>query len=72
MGLEPERLQIGYCSAAEGQRFQRMAIRIDKEIRELGPSPLRSYAKSNYEKAQARLEKKRKLQARRKSKSKKK
>lgn len=33
---------FGYCSAAEGQKFQNAAIEFDKVIRELGPSPLRS------------------------------
>lgn len=33
---------FGYCSAAEGQKFQNTAIEFDKVIRELGPSPLRS------------------------------
>jgi len=41
MGLSEERLKYGYCSAAEGQKFQREATEFDKVIRELGPSPLR-------------------------------
>lgn len=32
---------MGYCSAAEGQKFQQTAIKFDKVIRDLGPSPLR-------------------------------
>jgi len=32
---------MGFCSAAEGQKFQLEAIEFDKLIRELGPSPLR-------------------------------
>jgi hypothetical protein len=31
-----------FCSSAEGAKFQKVANEFDKEIRELGPSPLRS------------------------------
>ena len=41
MGLSENRVQLGYCTAAEGQKFQQEAIKFDKVIRELGPSPLR-------------------------------
>jgi len=41
VGVSPERIKIIYCTAAEGQKFQREAIEIDKTIRKLGPSPLR-------------------------------
>jgi F420-non-reducing hydrogenase iron-sulfur subunit len=41
MGLEEERLKFGYCTAAEGQKFQREATEFDKLIRSLGPSPLK-------------------------------
>ena len=41
VGMSPERIKIIYCTAAEGQKFQREAIEIDKTIRKLGPSPLR-------------------------------
>jgi F420-non-reducing hydrogenase iron-sulfur subunit len=58
MGLEPERIQIAYCSAAEGERFKNTASKMDKKIRELGPSPLRSLAFDNHFKAQERLLKK--------------
>jgi hypothetical protein len=30
-----------YCTAAEGQKFQKEATEYDKEIRKLGPSPAR-------------------------------
>ncbi|NHJ26230.1 MAG: methyl-viologen-reducing hydrogenase delta subunit [Candidatus Lokiarchaeota archaeon] len=33
---------FGYCTAAEGQKFQREATKFDKVIRELGPSPFKS------------------------------
>jgi F420-non-reducing hydrogenase iron-sulfur subunit len=42
MGLEEERLKLSYCSAAEGQKFQREATEFDKVIRTLGPSPFKS------------------------------
>lgn len=42
MGLEEARLRFGFCSAAEGQKFQREATEFDKVIRSLGPSPIRS------------------------------
>ena len=41
IGLDEKRLMMGYCSAAEGQKFQQTAIEFDKVIRQLGPSPLR-------------------------------
>ncbi len=42
MGVEPERIRIEWCTAAEGQKFQKTAIEFDKVIKKLGPSPLRS------------------------------
>jgi coenzyme F420-reducing hydrogenase delta subunit len=42
MGLSEKRIRIAWCSAAEGQKFQKAAMDFDKEIKELGPSPLRS------------------------------
>ena len=44
IGVEPERLQMNYCTAAEGQKFQNEAKEFDKLIRELGPSPLKGGA----------------------------
>jgi F420-non-reducing hydrogenase iron-sulfur subunit len=41
MGLSEKRLKMAWCSAAEGQKFQKAATEFDKEIQELGPSPLR-------------------------------
>lgn len=41
IGLNEKRIMMGYCTAAEGQKFQQTAIKFDKVIRELGPSPLR-------------------------------
>ncbi len=33
---------MSYCTAAEGQKFQKDAIEFDKLINELGPSPLKA------------------------------
>ena len=44
VGLEPERISMHYCSAAEGQRFQKTIIDMAAKITELGPSPLRKLA----------------------------
>ena len=41
VGLDEKRIMIQWCTAAEGQKYQKEAIRFDKIIRELGPSPLR-------------------------------
>lgn len=49
-GIEPERLKMVYCSSAEGAKFQKVAIEFDKEIIELGPSPLRSKSKNSSKK----------------------
>ena len=37
MGIEPQRLQLVWASAAEGERFAREMERIVDEVRELGP-----------------------------------
>jgi len=39
--VSEERLKIAYCTAAEGQKFQKVATEFDKVIKKLGPSPLR-------------------------------
>ena len=44
VGLETERLQMHYCSAAEGQKFQKTMVKMSAEITALGPSPLRKLA----------------------------
>ena len=41
MGISERRIKMDYCTAAEGQKFAIDAAVFDKEIRELGPSPLR-------------------------------
>jgi coenzyme F420-reducing hydrogenase delta subunit len=32
---------FGFCTAAEGQKFQREATEFDKVIRQLGPNPFK-------------------------------
>ena len=40
LGIESDRLRLGWISAAEGARFARLMTEFTSEIRELGPSPL--------------------------------
>jgi len=42
LGIEPERLRLEWVSAAEGDRFARVIKEMTKEIKELGPSPLKN------------------------------
>ena len=42
VGLNPDRIKMIHCTAAEGQKYQQDMIKYDKEIRKLGPSPLRT------------------------------
>lgn len=41
-GIEPERLRLEWCSAAEGAKFAREVTDFTAKLKELGPSPLRS------------------------------
>lgn len=45
---------MGYCTAAEGQKFQITATEFDKLIRELGPSPLKTKGGVQKPKAKAK------------------
>jgi len=40
IGLSDKRVKMEYCSSAEGQKFQQVAINYDKLIRNLGKNPL--------------------------------
>lgn len=40
MGLSDKRVKMEYCSSAEGQKFQQVAINFDKLIRNIGKNPL--------------------------------
>ena len=44
---------MGYCTAAEGQKFQKEATQFDKEIKELGQSPLKSKGGTTKKEAKA-------------------
>lgn len=53
MGLSEERIMFGYCTAAEGQKFQQEAIKFDKLIQKLGPNPLKTKDSPTTKKAKA-------------------
>lgn len=42
IGLDECRVQMRYCSAAEGEKFAKMAREITDEILKLGPNPLKN------------------------------
>jgi len=42
LGIEPERLRLEWVSAAEGDRFARVIKEMTKEIKGLGPSPIKN------------------------------
>lgn len=41
LNMDPERLEIGFASSSEGQRFASMMTDFVEKIRKLGPNPLR-------------------------------
>jgi len=41
LDIDPERLEIGFASSSEGQRFAEMMTNFVEKIRRLGPNPLR-------------------------------
>lgn len=41
VGLEPERVRLGWVSASEGKRFADTVDEFTKTIKGLGPNPLR-------------------------------
>jgi heterodisulfide reductase subunit A len=42
IGIDPERLEIGFASSSEGQKFATMMTNFVERIRKLGPNPLRT------------------------------
>jgi len=42
LGLDPERLRLEWVSASEGDRFAMVIKDMTKELKKLGPSPLRA------------------------------
>ena len=41
LGIDPERLEIGFAASSEGQKFATMTTNFAKKIEKLGPNPLR-------------------------------
>jgi Methyl-viologen-reducing hydrogenase, delta subunit len=54
MGLERERLQMIFISAAEGERFKNLSVQMDAQIRKLGPNPIRVIQRDLKQKALAK------------------
>lgn len=42
VGIDDNRIKMDFCSAAEGQKFQRVVSEFDKKINELGPNPIKN------------------------------
>jgi len=42
-GIEPERFRLEWVSASEGQRFAQVVQEMTEKVRQLGPSPFRTY-----------------------------
>ena len=47
LGIDPERLEIGFASSSEGQKFATMMTDFVEKIRKLGPNPLRIKEEGN-------------------------
>ena len=56
-GLNPERIQMFHCSAAEGQKFQQEVTRISEVIENLGNNPVKQ-SDSKKEKEDVKAKKK--------------
>jgi len=56
-GLNPERIQMFHCSAAEGQKFQQEVTRISEVIENLGNNPVKQSG-SNKENKEDKVKKK--------------
>ena len=59
LGISPERIQMFYCTAAEGQRFQNEVTRISEIIKKLGSNPIKKFLSSEKE-AEDSIKKKKK------------
>lgn len=42
MGVDGQRVMMKFCSAAEGQRFQRLVTEFCEKVKKIGPSPFRA------------------------------
>ena len=40
MGVEPERVQVSWCSASEGDKFAKVVTEVTERLRETGPNQL--------------------------------
>ncbi|MFO7773760.1 MAG: hydrogenase iron-sulfur subunit [Dehalococcoidia bacterium] len=40
MGIEPERIQVSWCSASEGSRFAEVVNGVTAEVKQIGPNRL--------------------------------
>ncbi|MFO7995966.1 MAG: hydrogenase iron-sulfur subunit [Dehalococcoidia bacterium] len=40
MGIEPERIQVSWCSASEGSRFAEVVNGVTAEVKQMGPNRL--------------------------------
>lgn len=40
MGVEPQRIQVGWVSASEGQKFAEVVTEVTKEVKGIGPNRL--------------------------------
>jgi coenzyme F420-reducing hydrogenase delta subunit len=40
IGIEPQRVQIGWVSASEGRKFAEVVTAMSKELKEIGPNRL--------------------------------
>ena len=47
MGINPERLEMHFVSAAEGARFAEIATNMTQKIATLGSNPLKKNASNN-------------------------
>jgi len=51
-GIDPRRLRMEYCSAAEGAKFQAIVEEFSDLIGPMGPNPLKKLAEENFKKEQ--------------------
>jgi coenzyme F420-reducing hydrogenase delta subunit len=46
-GMDPDRIQMFHCSAAEGQRFQQEVTRVSEIIENIGKNPIKKLDSKN-------------------------
>jgi coenzyme F420-reducing hydrogenase delta subunit len=46
-GMDPDRIQMFHCSAAEGQRFQQEVTRVSDIIENIGKNPIKKSDSNN-------------------------